>query len=129
MSASNPKATESLRSSEMTLSAKNGREHSQQRSPLFNHLIGAGEQRRGNVEAEGLSRLEVDYKFERGRLLDWNICGFRPAQNLVDEIGSTLEQVPGVWPIGQQARFDVFPISVHSWQPRAQCQSVDSGSV
>jgi hypothetical protein len=45
MSASHPKATESLRSSEMTaqLSARTSREQSQQSSPLFDHLVGAGE--------------------------------------------------------------------------------------
>jgi hypothetical protein len=46
MSASRPKATESLRSSEMTLSAITGREQSQQINLLFDHLVGAGEERR-----------------------------------------------------------------------------------
>jgi len=41
MSASHPKATESLRSSEMTLSARSCREHSQQGFPLFDHFVGA----------------------------------------------------------------------------------------
>jgi hypothetical protein len=35
---------------------------------LFDHLIGAGEQRRRHVEAERLRRLEIDDQFELGRL-------------------------------------------------------------
>src|SRR5262245_28122263 len=41
MSASHPKATESLRSSEMTLSAGTGREQAQQRRSFFDHLADA----------------------------------------------------------------------------------------
>src|ERR1035437_9654915 len=39
----------------------------------FDHLVGAGQQRRGDNETDGLSRLEVDDEFEFGRLLDRQI--------------------------------------------------------
>src|SRR5262245_16384993 len=59
MSASHPKPTESLRSSEMTLSATSGREQSQQNC-LFNHLVGASKQGDRKGEAERFGGLEVD---------------------------------------------------------------------
>ena len=37
---------------------------------LFDHLVGAGDERRRHGEAEGFRGLEVDYQFELGRLFD-----------------------------------------------------------
>ena len=51
---------------------------------LFNHLVGAGDERRRHVEAERLRHDQVNDEVELGRLLDRKIGGLRPPQNLVD---------------------------------------------
>jgi hypothetical protein len=43
---------------------------------LFDHLVGAGEQRLRHGEAEGLSGRQVDHQLELGRLLDRQVGGF-----------------------------------------------------
>src|SRR4029077_5795503 len=52
-------------------------------SPLFDHLIGAGEQR-GNGEAERLGCLEVDGEVELGRLDDRQIGWLLALENATD---------------------------------------------
>jgi hypothetical protein len=39
----------------------------------FDHLVSAGEQRRGNFESKQLRSLKVDGQLELGRLLNWQI--------------------------------------------------------
>src|SRR6266498_4461948 len=55
----------------------------QQTTLLFDHLIGAGEQRRWHLEAESLSGLEVDDQFVLGRRLDRQVGGFLPLEDAV----------------------------------------------
>jgi hypothetical protein len=52
------------------LRAITGREQSQQNLRLFDHLVGAREQRRRHFEAESVGGLAVDHQLEAGRLLD-----------------------------------------------------------
>src|SRR5215472_8584751 len=42
-------------------------------TPSFDHLVGAGEQRRWHIEAERPSGVEVDHQLELGRLHDWQV--------------------------------------------------------
>jgi hypothetical protein len=51
---------------------------------LFDHLVGAGEDRRGHVEIKRLGMVEIDHHFESGRLLDWKIARLGTAHDLVD---------------------------------------------
>ena len=48
------------------------------KASLFDHLVGAGEQRSWNVDAKRLSRLQVDDELELGRQLDRNFGRFFP---------------------------------------------------
>jgi hypothetical protein len=54
-----------------------GREQMQQTTSLFNHLVGAAEQRPGNLEAKRLCSDQIDDKIEFGRLLDREVTRFR----------------------------------------------------
>ena len=50
----------------------------------LDHLVGAGEQRRGHIETECLRRYQVHHKLEFGRLFDRKFAWLCSAQNLVD---------------------------------------------
>jgi hypothetical protein len=63
----------------------------QQTASLFDHLVGAQQKRFRNSKPECFGGLEIDDKLEFGRLFDRDIAGFRPVQNLVDEIGGMPE--------------------------------------
>src|SRR5262245_59061418 len=58
---------------EPPLCAITGREQPQQAAQLFDHLIGGGEQRRRDREAESVRGLEINLQVEFGRLLHWKI--------------------------------------------------------
>ena len=45
------------------------------RLPSLNHLVGGGEQRFRDGEAERFGGLQIDYQFELGRLHDWQVGG------------------------------------------------------
>jgi hypothetical protein len=103
------------------------------RRPVGNsldHLVGAGEKRRWNIETERLGGRQIDNELKVGRLLDWNVGWLSAAQNLVDEVGSARELLRKVWSIGHQtARFNVLPMAVHRRQSGAHRQNVDANPV
>src|SRR5438093_5548280 len=75
----------------------------------FYHLVGAGEQRRGHIDAKHLGRLEVDYQFELGRRLNRQVGRLGTLENAagiaanatihVCNAGSVADQQAGFGPI------------------------------
>src|SRR4051812_14430794 len=96
---------------------------SQQTSRLFDHLVGAGEQRRWHYEAEYLGRWVVDDEFELGRLCDRHLCRFGAPENATD-IDTNL--AIGIWKTGsvayQAAGFGIFTRRIRRGQRVARRQ-------
>ena len=59
-----------------------GRKQSQQRTPLFDHLVGAGEEGRWKRKAEPLRSFEIDLQRDPCRLLDRISAGLAPLRIL-----------------------------------------------
>src|SRR5215831_16731205 len=64
-------------------SINSGCEQSQRASPLFDDLIGAGEQRLRHVKAERLGGLKVEHQLEFGRQLYGQIGGLCSLKNAI----------------------------------------------
>jgi len=77
----------------------------QQNVSLFDHLIGAGEHRSRNAEAERFGGLENDDEIELGRLLHWKITRLLTLKNFLNihtnAIADRCRSLPrrGGWPV------------------------------
>jgi len=58
---------------------------------LFDHLVGASEQRRGYGEGERFCRLYIDQELELGRLINRDVARFGSFEDLVHVIGHAPE--------------------------------------
>src|SRR5215468_6214104 len=97
-----------------------------QRSYLLNHLVGASEQRRRNLDAERFRGVEVDHELEFRRLFDGQIGGFRALQDFVYIVRSHAEHVGQVRSIRHQAaEFGEFSKRKRSWKWRANSKVHD----
>ena len=55
--------------------------HAPQKTELLNHLVGAREQCRWHDKPKGLGGLQINYKLELGRLLNWQVSRFGTFEN------------------------------------------------
>src|SRR5499427_11027309 len=86
---------------------------------LFDHLVGAGDDRSRYGDAQQLRGCEIDDKFKLRRLLDRQFTRFRAAKNLVGVLGCAPEHVQKTRTIRYQASgFDVFTYIEKRWQSR-----------
>jgi hypothetical protein len=114
--------------------AKSGREQMQQtcvQMPgLFDHLVGARQERLRDRQAERLCGGQIEDEIELGRLLDRNVARLCSMQNLVDKVGSAPKQVREVCSIGHQTPPLRRTPESRAWsQSHAQRQGVDSNLV
>src|SRR5437660_4341423 len=84
--------------------------------PSFNDFVGGGEQFRRHSETERGCCVDVNGKIELARLLNRDVAGFCPMQNLVDHVVSPPEQIGVVRSIGHETTgLDIIVITKNSW--------------
>jgi hypothetical protein len=90
---------------------------------LLDDLVRAQQQRLRDREAERLGRLEVDYELELGGLLDREVSGLGPFEDLIDIGRGAAEQVGRAWAVKHQTTsIHVVAVRVDRWEPIFYCK-------
>src|SRR5271169_6972007 len=83
-----------------------------------------------NSETERLGGREIENEIELAGLLDRDIAGLRPAQNLVDQLGGAPEQSRIVRSVGHESPVpDDFASNSDRWQARGKRKYHDAHPV
>ena len=83
---------------------------------LLDHLVGASDNRRRKFKAERLGRPEINDQLKLRRLLDRQISGPRPLEDLVDEPGGAIIESRIVHAVAQEpAHLDELAGRVRGW--------------
>src|SRR3954469_1535146 len=96
---------------------------------LFDHLVGAGEQRRRKFEAQRFSSSEVDDEVEPCRLLDRKVSRLSTFKNAVYEIGRSSIQSENVSPVSYEPACLTVFLGPYRWQFIFECKCGDSPEV
>src|SRR5262245_9842386 len=84
---------------------------------LFDHLVGAGEQRRWNIEVHGLCSGEVDHQIKLCRHLNRKIGWLRALENPADINASAAKSIRLAWSVADQAaNFGILALIIDRWQ-------------
>jgi hypothetical protein len=95
--------------------------HSGHCHPSLNHLVGGGEQRFGNGEAECFGSVKVEDQFIPRRQLHRQVTWLFSSENAVDVRCGTTEQVDLICPVGRQcAVFNMVAVRTDTRQPMPQ---------
>src|SRR5262249_32630232 len=98
----------------------------QQKIALFDHLVGAGENRGWNIEPDRFGGLQVDDQLVFGRRLHRQIGRLLALQDAIDVAGRTPILVEEIRPVGDQAAgCDEVTLDVDPWQLVASREAHD----
>ena len=88
---------------ECPLCANSGLMQRSKYQPLFDDVVGTGEERRRHGEAERFGGLHIDRQLKFGRCLHRQVCGLGAPENLVHLLGRVAKLIIPVETIGYQA--------------------------
>jgi hypothetical protein len=73
---------------------------------LFDHLVGAGDDRRRYGEADHSCSSQVDNEFELNRRLHWQISRLFALKDTINVVRRSPHEIDGINAVRQQAAFD-----------------------